>query len=158
MHTKLVLVIPALAGILLTAVLACNNADPEAVLARTQVELDKHRTLWEQTGSPDYTYEYRVGCLCALITWGTLKVTVTNGEAESAVYAGSGLPTDLEPQQIYKIDSLFHMIQRAITEEAERITVSYNSEFGYPTEIGIDYKANWTDTGYFVSANAYSPR
>ena len=36
MHTKLVLVIPALAGILLTAVLACNNADPEAVLARTQ--------------------------------------------------------------------------------------------------------------------------
>ena len=88
---KLVLVIPALVGILLTSVLACNNADPEAVLARAQVELDKHRTLWEQTGSPDYTYEYYLGCLCLASTGQTLKVTVTNGEVESATYAGSGM-------------------------------------------------------------------
>ena len=158
MHTKLVLVIPALVGILLTSVLACNNADPDAVLARAQVELDKHRTLWEQVGSPDYTYEYYVGCLCLAALGQTVTVTVTNGEAESGVYAGSGLPVVLGSRYFHTIDSLFHMIQRAITNEAERITVSYSSEFGYPTNIAIDYIANATDTGYSVSANAYSPR
>ena len=164
-HTKLVLVIPALVGILLTSVLACNNADPEAVLARAQVELDKHRTLWEQTGSPDYTYEYYLGCLCLASTGQTLKVTVTNGEVESATYAGSGMmgkpgdtPVFQGPPIYHTIDSLFHLVQRAITDEAERITVSYSSEFGYPTIIAIDYIANATDTGYAVTANAYSPR
>ena len=158
MHTKLVLVIPALVGILLTSVLACNNADPDAVLARAQVELDKHRTLWEQVGSPDYTYEYYVGCLCLAAFGQTVKVTVTNEEAESGVYAGSGLPVVLDSRYFHTIDSLFHLVQRAITNEAERITVSYSSEFGYPTNIAIDYIANATDTGYSVSANAYSPR
>ena len=62
------------------------------------------------------------------------------------------------PPIYHTIDSLFHLVQRAITNEAERITVSYSSEFGYPTNIAIDYIANATDTGYSVSTNAYSPR
>ena len=59
MHTKLALVIPTLVGLLLTSVLACNNAEP---LALAQVELDSNRTLWEQTRSNDYTYEYKAIC------------------------------------------------------------------------------------------------
>ena len=60
MHTKLAFVIPTFVGILLTSVLACSNAEPDPMLARAQVELDSQRTLWEQTRSSDYTYEYNV--------------------------------------------------------------------------------------------------
>ena len=163
-HTKLVLVIPALVGILLTSVLACNNADPEAVLAQAQVELDKHRTLWEQTGSPDYTYEYKA--ICFHCSRQTVKITVTNGDIGSVVYAESGFygesgepPVRWDGGPSYPtIDSLFDDIQHAITNEVEQVTVSYNSEFGYPTNVAIDSNVNATDTGYTHIANAYSPR
>ena len=56
------------------------------------------------------------------------------------------------------IDSLFHLVQHAITNEVEQVTVSYNSEFGYPTNVAIDSNVNATDTGYTHIANAYSPR
>ena len=36
--------------------------------------------------------------------------------------------------------------------------MSYNSEFGYPTNVAIDSNVNATDTGYTHIANAYSPR
>ena len=135
MHTKLALVIPTLVGLLLTSVLACNNAEP---LAWAPVELDSNRTLWEQTGSNDYTYEYEA--ICFHSSRQTVKVTVTNGDIESVVYAESGfygesdeppVPWDGGPSYP-TIDSLFDEIQHAITNEVEQVTVSYNSEFGYP--------------------------
>ena len=161
MHTKLVLMIPTLVGLLLTSVLACNNAEP---LARAQVELDSNRTLWEQTRSNDYTYEYKA--ICFHCSRQTVKITVTNGDIESVVYAESGFygesgepPVRWDGGPSYPtIDSLFDDIQHAITNEVEQVTVSYNSEFGYPTNVAIDSNVNATDTGYTHIANAYSPR
>ena len=91
MHTKLAFVIPTFVGILLASVLACSNAEPDPMLARAQVELDSQRTLWEQTRSSEYTYEYNVLCECWDNFGQTVKVTVTNGAIESVVYAESGV-------------------------------------------------------------------
>ena len=177
MHTKLALVIPTLVGILLTCGLACTNAAPDSTFARAQVELDSNRTLWEQTRSNDYTYEYNAVCFACLSHLGqTVKVTVTNGDIESVVYAESGLHGESgEPPVrwgsgrgshtgdslfdiIPTIDSLFDVVQSAITREPDQLTVSYDSEFGYPTNIEIDGIRNSTDDEYFFTANAYSPR
>ena len=166
MHTKLAFVIPALVGILLASVLACSNAEPDPMLARAQVELDIHRTLWEQTRSSDYTYEYNVLCECSDNFGQTVKVTVINGGIESVVYAESGEfgrkagdpPVVSGSPRYHTIDSLFDVIQDAIADEADRLTVSYNSEFGYPTDVAIDQFVNAIDDEYSLTASAYSPR
>ena len=160
MHTKLALVIPTLVGLLLTSVLACTNAEP---LARAQVELDSNRTLWEQTRSNDYTYEYKA--ICFHCSRQTVKVTVTTGDIESVVYAESGFYGESGEPRVRldggpsypTIDSLFDAVQHAITREPDQLTVSYDSEFGYPTNVTIDY-SNSTDDEYTLKANAYSPR
>ena len=166
MHTKLAFVIPTLVGILLTSVLACTNAEPDPMLARAQVKLDSHRTLWEQTRSSDYTYEYNVLCECSDNFGQTVKVTVLNGAVESVVYAESGEfgrkagdpPVVSGSPRYHTIDGLFDVIQEAINFEADRLTVSYNSEFGYPTDVAIDQFVNAIDDEYSLTANAYSPR
>ena len=165
MHTKLALVISTFVGILLATVLACNNAEPDTMLARAQVELDRHRTLWEKTRSNDYTYEYNVLCECSDNFGQTVEVTVTTGAIESVVYAESGEsgqsgdpPVVVGSPRYHTPDSLFDVIQDAITDEADQLTVSYNGEFGYPTNIAIDYDVNATDDEYTATAKAYSPR
>ena len=166
MHTKLAFVIPTFVGILLASVLACSNAEPDPMLARAQVELDSQRTLWEQTRSSDYTYEYNVLCFCSDNLGQTVKATVTNGAIESVVYAESGEYGESGKPPVrwggglgyHTIDSLFDVIQDAITNEADQLTVSYNSEFGYPTNVEIDRMINAIDDEYTFTASAYSPR
>ena len=46
------------------------------------------------------------------------------------------------------INGLFEVIQDAIDDEADQITVSYDSELGYPTNIEIDYNVNAIDDEY----------
>ena len=159
MHTKPAFVIPTFVGILLASVLACNNAEPDPMLARAQVELDKHRTLWEQTRPNTYTYEYNVVCECSDNLGATVKVTVANGDIESAAYADPRTTPWLSGVDRYlTIDSLFDVIQDAITGEADQLIVSYNSEFGYPANIAIDNNVTAIDDEYYLTANAYSPR
>ena len=166
MHTKLAFVIPTFVGILLASVLACNNAEPDPMLARAQLELDSQRTLWEQTRSSDYTYEYNVLCECSDNFGQTVEVTVTAGAIESVVYAESGEfgrkagdpPVVFGSPRYHTIDGLFDVIQEAINFEADRLTVSYNSEFGYPTDVAIDQFVNAIDDEYSLTASAYSPR
>ena len=122
--------------------------------------------MWEQTRSSDYTYEYNVLCECSDNFGQTVKVTVLNGAVESVVYAESGEfgrkagdpPVVSGSPRYHTIDGLFDVIQEAINFEADRLTVSYNSEFGYPTDVAIDQFVNAIDDEYSLTANAYSPR
>ncbi len=135
------------------------------VLNRAEVELDSHLSLWQQARSGDYSYEYNVLCECSDNFGQPVKVTVTNGVIESVVYAESGeLVSSGDPPVIsgspryHTIDRLFDVIQEAIDNEADQITVSYDSEFGYPTNIDIDRNINAIDDEYVLTATRFLPR
>ena len=165
MQTKLSLVILTFVGILPASFLACDNAEPAHVLARAQVELDRHRAWWEHTRSPAYTFEYNVVCDCPDHTSTTVKVTVVDGDiesvvspgsVESALYKKSGGPPPTLPRY-HTLDSLFGVIQEAITGEAKQLSVSYHSVLGYPTRVEIDHTVNATDDEYTLATTDYSP-
>ena len=135
------------------------------VLNRAEVELDSHLSLWQQARSGDYSYEYNVLCECSDNFGQPVKVTVTNGEIKSVVYAESGEmgkagdpPVISGSPRYHTIDRLFDVIQEAIDNEADQITVSYDSEFGYPTNIDIDRNINTIDDEYVLAATRFLPR
>ena len=99
----------------------------------------------------DYSYEYNVLCECSDNLGQPVKVTVTDGVIESVVYAESGEmgkagdpPVISGSPRYHIINGLFRVIQNAIDDEADQITVSYDSELGYPKNIEIDYDVNAT--------------
>ncbi len=121
--------------------------------------------MWEQTRAHDYTYEYSVLCEGPDHASKTVKVTVLDGDiesvesvgfVESAIYTKSGGPMTELPRY-HTIDRFFDVIQEAITGEADQLTVSYDSEFGYPTKVEIDYTVNAIDDEYTLKVKAYSP-
>ena len=129
------------------------------VLNRVQVELNSHRNLWRRNRLSDYTYEYNVLCECSDKFGQTVKITVMDHEVESVVYAVSGKPPVVGGSPRYHtIDTLFDLVQDAISNEADQLTVSYDTEFGYPTNIEIDYSSNSVDDEYSLTANAFTPR
>ena len=48
----------------------------------------------------------------------------------------------------HTIDGLFHVIHDAINNEADQLSVSYDGELGYPTNVEIDYMSNSIDAEY----------
>ena len=136
----------------------------QIVLNRAEVELDSHLSLWQQARLGNYTYEYNVLCECLDNLGQPVKVTVTDGVIESVVYVESGeLVHSGDPPVVegspryYMINGLFEVIQDAIDNEPDQLTVSYDSEFGYPTNIEIDYLSNAIDDEYILTVNAFSP-
>ena len=99
-------------------------------------------------------------CECSYNLDQTVNVTVRDGDIKSVIYAESGMvPIQWGGGPVYHTpDSLFDVIQKAITAEADQLAVNYNSEFGYPTNIDIDYDVNATDDEYTATANNYTPR
>ncbi len=149
---------------LLDKVGLADRADSR-LLNRAEVELDSHLSLWQQARSGDYSYEYNVLCECSDNFGQPVKVTVTNGEIKSVVYAESGEmgkagdpPVISGSPRYHTIDRLFDVIQEAIDNEADQITVSYDSEFGYPTNIDIDRNINAIDDEYVLTATRFLPR
>ncbi|MCY4580604.1 MAG: DUF6174 domain-containing protein [Chloroflexi bacterium] len=135
------------------------------VLNRAEVELDSHLSLWHQARFGDYTYEYNVLCECSDNFGQPVKVTVTNGESQSIVYAESGEMGNTEDSPVFSgspryltIDRLFDVIQDAIDDEPDQITVSYDSEFGYPMNIKIDPNVNAIDDEYILIVSRFSSR
>ena len=126
------------------------------VLNRAEVELDSHLTLWKQARMSDYSYEYNVLCECSDNFGQPVRVSVTNGQARSVVYAESG--AHVGSPHYHTVNSLFDLIQDAIDDEADLVTVSYDGEFGYPTNIEIDYSSNSVDGEYTLTSYAFSLR
>ena len=119
-----------------------------------QRRLSRARGDWIANFIRDYEYVVRKECYCG---WGGIAVRVTvlddyvvaltresTGEVISLAYA-SEFPS---------IDGLFARIQHALDRRAWRVEASYDSRYGFPTDVWIDYDRRVADEeeGYTVLA------
>lgn len=117
-----------------------------------QAELNKNMALWEHANLSDYTYTYKRNCFCPPEE--EMIITITNGQVTAAFYSPSG--TSLPPERfnsLMTIEKLFQVIQEAITQEYDRLKVTYNATLGYPENIITNPNEQATDLGvsYVVS-------
>ncbi len=134
----------------LTLVIA-GCSDP---LAPTANELQVNLMKWRSLGIGAYRYEYRLNCFCGgpgvepvgIVVQDDSVVTATILETQEAVdtSALAGYPT---------IDDLFDVIAAAIEGKAHSIRAEYDTHYGYPTDVFIDYEKNAIDEehGFFAS-------
>jgi len=123
-----------LALLLAGGVAACGEAPFELTLSA----LENQRTRWEESGVLDYRFEYRELCVCGQSAERRATIEVRGGEVVSVT--GTGAPDGWESITAYPtIDDLFDRIEEAVRDEAAALSVSYDPDLGYPTEIIIDY-------------------
>lgn len=104
---------------------------------------------WADAGPDAYRMTLQRSCFCPPDWRGPFRVTVRDGAVVEATYEGE--PIDVE--RVITAEALISLLRDAYTEGAERVDAAYDPEFGYPTQLYIDYSAQIADeeVGYEVS-------
>ncbi|NES82144.1 MAG: hypothetical protein F6K10_12490 [Moorea sp. SIO2B7] len=103
-------------------------------------ELEKNRRKWHSHKIKSYQYLSTMMCFCAPPANITIKVLVRKNVVTSVTNAETNQPISNPNLESYKsIDELFEVIEKAVKKGAAQILVDYDSQFGYPSRINIDY-------------------
>lgn len=109
---------------------------------------------WQGSGIDDYSFTLQRSCFCPGDTTKPVNINVENGQVVSATFADTGepLPADLSYNSL-TIDDLFKQVGDALDSGAERVDVTYDPTYGYPTSIYIDRSSRIADeeVGFTVS-------
>lgn len=126
--------LPLLALLLIGGLYGCGTAPFELTLSA----LENQRARWEDSGVVDYRFDYRERCVCGQSAMRRATIEVRGGQVASV--SDTGAPPGTEAITAFPtIDDLFDRIEEAIRDEAAALSVSYDPDLGYPTEIIIDF-------------------
>ncbi len=138
--------------LILTALTACS-ATPASALAG-------NRQKWEAKNITHYRFNLAIGCFCPFSDIMPLSIEIQDGQVVSMVDNQGQPVTDFKEtfDRYNSIEKLFATLDAAENATAEnggadKVTVTYNAEFGYPESVYIDYIEMATDDeiGFTVS-------
>ncbi len=110
-----------------------------------QRDLSWARRTWSSQFISDYEYVVRRNCYCVM-GGVAVRVVVQGDRVVSREIEGSGVSVPVSMAYLYPtIDGLFSVVQEAIDSRADDIDTSYDSRYGFPTDIWIDYDRGVAD-------------
>jgi len=125
-----------------------------------QSELSRNQSKWQNANIASYTFELNAGCFCIFRSQMPITVEVRNGEIVSAIDVdGNAIPlTDPNSEYILKyatIDRLFSELKSDSVQKADELTVTYDSTYGFPTDISIDFIKQAVDDELYLSVSGF---
>jgi hypothetical protein len=120
-----------------------------------QEELDVNRALWDAAAIHDYSMTFQRLCsFCSIEFLIPVRITVRGDTIREVTELDTGVPVAPSTEGAFlAVDGVFDFIQDAITQNAVEIDVRYNSTFGYPTDVIIDFSRSQfnDDTQFQIS-------
>jgi len=109
-------------------------------------ELEKNRDKWQAQQIADYQFTLRVICFCPEDITSPVIIEVRDGTFSSIRYAQDpdAVSTDFFGRA-NTVEKLFIIIEEAIEDEADELTVDYDPDYGLPLKIAIDPVFNAVD-------------
>ena len=149
-------------GSKLLAVLTVMAFLPAVHAQSTQASaLAAARARWRAAGLSSYEYGYRKFCECHPDTPPETVVSVRDDAVTNVRHRPVGYPQEVpgDPTRFkyyWTIDGLFDLLQAAEGRGAT-VRASYDAKLGYPTQIYIDYDANFIGDELDVRLTAVTP-
>jgi hypothetical protein len=117
--------------------------------------LRHNRSLWESQAIQHYRFNLSIGCLCPWNALMPLTVEVRNRTVVSMTASNNG---DITPyldtfRPYATIESLFNLVDSAISRGVYKLVVQYDPTYGFPASIVIDPSRMIMDdeTGHYVT-------
>ncbi len=115
-----------------------GGLDPKTTV---QSKLTGNRNKWQSKEIRDYEFTFQWNCFCTEEFVAAVNVSIRDGTIDTIVSVEDGISVNQSRFKDYRsVDELFNFIQEAIDQKAHEISVTYDSEFGYPKEGYIDYE------------------
>lgn len=108
----------------------------------TSSEYDQKLKQWTDAGVSHYRYDLVIGCFCPFSQDMPLTIEVKDGQVVSitnveGVLLDASNPSYQHYLEYATIDLLFAELKSEMTE-AEELTVAYDPQYGFPSEVWID--------------------
>src|SRR5215813_8348227 len=134
------------------AVAACGRdlSGPDGARSELQINRDK----WRDHGYRDYSLTMTRLCFCGDV--GPFAVTVRGDSVVTAVRTSDGAPS-LVISYLPTVNKLFDFIQKAIDDNTKTISVTYDAELGFPTEVVYDLAGQAYDAGVTYTVTNVKP-
>jgi len=129
-----------------TLLLGCGGSDSNDVLD----DLNANRTKWESANIDNYQFEYQISCFCTEETILPRLVLVESSQVTSQTIIEGNIALPLDDAYTESIDSLYQLISLE-ESRAESLSVKYDPELGYPTEIKVDINEQTADDEYTLT-------
>jgi len=101
-----------------------------------------------------------IGCFCAFRDQMPLTVEVRDGQIVHMATVDGTLVLDTDQNYEFyapraTIDLLFAEIDAAVSDGADSVTVTYDTAYGFPTEIAIDQSQEIADEEMYYSISGF---
>jgi len=127
--------------------------------------LDLHRQLWATRPSNNYKFGFQWNGGDLAYERANVEVRVLKNELEAVLWAdnavrvdgtepaGFEVPAEPNHDDYYTIDGLFAVIQEAIESDPTRVSLGFDSIFGFPTSVVIEFPASseHKDVSFFAA-------
>ncbi len=119
-------------------------------------ELSRNQTKWQDAGITHYRMQLNISCFCAFRDQMPLTVEVRDGQIVSMENANGTQVLDTDANYEFfaphaTVDLLFADIEKAVSDGAESVTVTYDKTYGFPAEIAIDISQQMADEEMYYS-------
>jgi len=140
-----------LAGALLVLT-ACGDGFLSST--RFVASLRAARARWESRGIDSYELTVRRLCFCAFVE--PVRVKVLDGVIVSRTVVSSGEPVpEVYASSYPDVPGLFAIVEQA-SIDADEFDTDFDPDYGYPTEISIDWIENAVDDEVVYLAEAFA--
>lgn len=121
----------------------------------------QNQAKWESQNVDHYRYTIAVSCFCI---FANVEVTyeVQNGQiVNQSVQTSPDNPVDeAQVSDFYQdyntIDKVFDYVGRAV-DEADKTTIEYDSIYGFPTEVAVDWIEQAADDEIYLTLSNFEP-
>lgn len=138
--------------LVLALVLAGCSAVPKS-------ELVRNREKWDAAHIESYRMNLFIGCFCGFTDRMPLTVEVRKGEVVSMTYAdGTEVGSDMNRpyfDRFATIDRLFADLESGDTSKADKVEITYDPTYGFPSQVNVDAIENAVDDEYSVQLSNF---
>ena len=127
-----------------------------------ETELSRNQNKWQDANITHYRFELTVGCFCPFRSQMPVTVEVQNGEIVSMIDVNGETLSTTDPMNEFivkyaTIDRLFSELASDSVQKADKLTVSYDPTYGFPSDVNIDFIELAMDDELHLSASAFEP-
>ncbi len=115
--------------------------------SQNQMALDKARTLWNNSSVIQYEFVQSRSCFCPAEYTRAMKYNISGNVITGMVsYQDDGSMVSGDKYEgLMTVESSFDLIQDAIINNVDSLTVQYDPTYGYPTNVSIDTSFQMAD-------------
>jgi hypothetical protein len=125
-------------------------------------DLNRNQSKWQDANITHYRFQLGVSCFCPVAGLMPLSVEVMDGEIVSITDVNGDVLPQTDPMsdfvlQYATIDRLFSALKSDNVKGADELTITYDTTYGFPADVSIDFIKLAMDDELYLSATAFEP-